>query len=452
MTITTIAQVSACLRGLLGPQAEQIARETGLVQRRSKLTGAKFVQALTFGWLAHPDATREQLAQSAADVDVAITAPGLYQRMSRAGATCLRRVLEAALQQVVRSEPLAIPLLQRFTGVEIQDSTVIALPAELADEWLGGSGPAALKVQTRWDYLHGTLHLDLRPGREHDLKTPLADDLEAGALRLTDLGYFQLERLKHDHERQIYWVSRVRLPTCFYLESRQLQALGLPDDPTRTWTVLDLVQAGDPLTRRPEGWDLRVTMGAQQRIPCRLLVQRVDPLVAAQRRQDLREDARRKAQPVSETQLALADWTILVTNLLLEQLSLREAFVLYRVRWQIELLFKLWKMHGKIDEWRSTKPEAILCEVYAKLLAMLIQHWVILVCGFAFANRSLVKAAQTVRDCAAQIAAELPDAKRCQRVLQRIARRLAAGCRMNPRAKHPNLYQRLLALQPPEAA
>jgi hypothetical protein len=48
-----------------------------------------------------------------------------------------------------------------------------------------------------------------------------------------------------------------------------------------------------------------------------------------------------------------------------------------RLRWQIERLFRLWKEHGHIDEWRSKKPWRILCEVYGKLAAMLIQQWLI---------------------------------------------------------------------------
>ena len=67
-----------------------------------------------------------------------------------------------------------------------------------------------------------------------------------------------------------------------------------------------------------------------------------------------------------------------MTNASTELLSLSEAMVLLRVRWQIELLFKLFKSHTQVDTWQSQKPWRILCEVYAKLVVVLIQHWLIL--------------------------------------------------------------------------
>ncbi len=49
-----------------------------------------------------------------------------------------------------------------------------------------------------------------------------------------------------------------------------------------------------------------------------------------------------------------------------------------RARWQVEKLFDLWKRHGLLEETRSRKPWRVLCEVYAKLLGLLVQHWIFL--------------------------------------------------------------------------
>jgi hypothetical protein len=43
----------------------------------------------------------------------------------------------------------------------------------------------------------------------------------------------------------------------------------------------------------------------------------------------------------------------------------------YRVRWQIELVFKLAKSDSALEKTHSQKKERVLCEMYAKLIALL---------------------------------------------------------------------------------
>jgi len=72
--------------------------------------------------------------------------------------------------------------------------------------------------------------------------------------------------------------------------------------------------------------------------------------------------------------------------------------LLYRARWQVELLFKLWKSHGSVDAWSSVHPHHILCEFYAKLLAMLVEHWVLLESCWDDPHRSWSLCADLLRD------------------------------------------------------
>ena len=65
--------------------------------------------------------------------------------------------------------------------------------------------------------------------------------------------------------------------------------------------------------------------------------------------------------------------------------------MLLRERWQMEILYKLWKQYARIDQWRTTNPWRVLCELYAKLIGLLLQHWLIILFAWHEEQRSLVK-------------------------------------------------------------
>ncbi len=438
--MSNIPQVAQAMSSVLTTAADKAAHQSGFQQRRSKLTGALFVQTLVLGWLKNAQASLEELTQTTAALGVGISPQGLDQRFTPAAAQCLEQVLEAGVSQLISADPVSLPVIQRFRGVYLQDSTTITLPDPLAQVWTGcgGNTPvghcAALKLQVRLDWNTGALSGPLlQDGRAQDRSSPLQrQSLPPGGMWIADLGYFSLALLGDLAQQGVYWLSRFRVGTVV------LDPAGHP------WDLADLLpsQVGVEVEQP-------IMLGAQQRLPCRLLAQRVPPKVAQERRRRLRAQAKRKGQGVSQARLALADWTLLVTNAPVELLTLPEALVLARIRWQIELLFKLWKSQGQIDQWRSGKPWRIMCEVYAKLLAMLIQHWILLVGCWAYPNRSLTKAAQTVRSYALLLTSALAGIIALSVVIEQIARCLALGCRMNRRKAQPNAYQLLLDLADP---
>jgi pentatricopeptide repeat protein len=189
--------------------------------------------------------------------------------------------------------------------------------------------------------------------------------------------------------------------------------------------------------------ELRVLVGAKERLPMRLLLLRVPTEVGDQRREDLLRDAQRRGHPISEQTLRLADWTILITDVPTKQLRFEEALVLLRERWQMELLYKLWKQEAQIDEWRTSNPWRVLCELYAKLIGALLQHWLIVLFAWQDPQRSLVKLAQVVRDTSWTIMDALARHRSVGAALQVIGRRMRSGCQMNKRKKHPNSAQLL---------
>jgi DDE family transposase len=435
---STIQNVARELQSVFSGAADLLARQTGFVQRQSKFSGSRFLQTLTFGWLHNPHATLEELAQTAGSVGVSISPQGVDQRFGPKAALFLERALHDAMLRAISAEPVAIPLLQRFAGVCLLDSTLLGLPAVFAGAW-PGSGlkaedePAGIKAQVRLNILDGALSGPfLHPACTADQKGALqAAPLPPGALRLADLGFFSLDNLAEMDRQGVYWLTRVQVAT------------GLVDATGRVWTLADFLrgQTGDQV-------DVPMALGIHHRLPCRVLAMRVPAAVVAKRRQRLRKRSRSRGKRSNfhPDRWALTEWNFYVTNIPVDKLSVQEAWVLARCRWQIELLFKLWKSEGHVDESRSGKPWRILCEVYAKLLGMVVEHWILLVSCWSHPNRSLLKASRTVRMYALSLAMVLSYEHLVCEILKNVRRCLLTGCRVNRRGRAPPTHQLLCDL------
>ena len=439
--MASIPQVARALQGLLTTTADRAAAASGFVKRVRKVTGATFVQALVLGWLGRPEASLGQLAQAAARCGLAISAQGLAQRFTAEAADCLKRVLDAALGVLVAAAaPAPTALLGRFNGVYVSDSTTVMLPDALAGVWAGCGGrvaantQAGLKVHARWELGSGRLELlPLTAARTSDQAADqAAPPLPGGALRLVDLGYITLARLAAFLAAGVAVVCRLPARPALF------------DGEGCRWAVGALLAA-----QRGETVDRPVLHGRHERVPLRLLARRLPPAAAEQRRRRTRQEAKRAGRTPGAARLALADWDAYITTLGPERLTLAEGLVLARVRWQVELLFKLWKQHGHLDAWRSANPWRILCEVYAKLVALLIQHWCLLLAAWADPRRSLVKAAQLVRAHAPLLALARGRPAALRAALAALAAALPHAGRVATRRHAPATAHRLLALDPP---
>ena len=85
----------------------------------------------------------------------------------------------------------------------------------------------------------------------------------------------------------------------------------------------------------------------------------------------------------------------------------------------------------------------MLCQLYAKLIGVMLQHWLMVLFAWHDPQRSLVKLAQVVRDTGWTLMEALAGHRSLRSALQLIARRMRSGCQMNKRKKHPNSAQLL---------
>lgn len=100
-----------------------------------------------------------------------------------------------------------------------------------------------------------------------------------------------------------------------------------------------------------------------------------------------------------------------------------------------------------IDEWSTKNHWRILCEFYAKMISMVIQHWLLLWGCWHDPHRSLVKASDIVRQSVRRIIDALhPNAekKQMEQALRAIKQEMRSGCRLDTRSAHPNTSQLLI--------
>lgn len=431
-----VERIPRALQAIFGTIADDAARNCGFIRRQRGFSGAEFVRALVFGWLARPRAAIDSLAET-----LGISGSGLQQRLTAAAAECLRLVLFEAVQMLMSSRNARIPLLARFTGVYVEDCSTVSLPAALAAQFPGcgngdgESGRAALRLFTSYELKAGTLrHLAVAGGRGSDavIARDHAPSLPRGALRIRDMGFFDRRLLAEDQAAGIFWISRV--PAGLTLRT--------DDGPSQPVHEFLAEQPAD--VRQLDQWLwIGGTDNGGQPLWCRFLAVRCPAEVAARRRQKAHETARRKGRTASRRQLALCDWTVLITNVPADVLTLEQAWELYCSRWQIELLFKRWKSLGGIQISTNLKPERVLCELYAKLLGMLVAHWFSLIRGGPLEGFSVTKAIQRIQDRASRLADALRHPDRLPELLREIQAALQRLPRQPRRKKSPSTRQRL---------
>jgi hypothetical protein len=417
--IDYLTRLAAVLQGLFTTTAETLGESTGFIRRRRRLTAAGFAQTLVFRWMAQPKATLESLTR-----DLGLSPQALQQRLGPRAQAFLHALLVEALQKALKVPAERLGLLNRFSAVVVEDTTVIALPASLADEFPGcgggtgaGEGAAALKILLRWDVRSGqVLALSIHAGRTSDQTLGAeAADLPEDALHLADQGFFNSERWRAFSPRQ-FWISRVPARTLVYWQG--------------AWQSLStLLDKGNG-----DCFDEAVLLVERAKLPCRLVARRCPEEVANRRRHKLREYTRsKKGREPSESQLQMCAWLVFATNTTAKQLGPRELWVVYRCRWQIELLFKRAKqLAGWGSSWGRSGAR-VLVELYAKVLGLVVLHWGTLLGGGPLNGVSLWKRMGAVQDFARSLQDRLADGLQAlTAALTRLAGHLA---RIRPQPK-----------------
>lgn len=350
------------IQGLLTTTSQKAGQSSGFVQRRSKMDGEQFIQTMVLGCAQKAHMSLSELAQVSTKLGVDISGPGLDQRIDPEAVKMLQEVLQQSLQQLTGGKRLDIRLLQRFSAVYLTDSTQMELPAGLAGEFPGSGGdasPAALKLQVMFEYLTSSFRgIEIGPGNQPDQKCRLhLLHSQPGALHLFDLGYFNQRHLSELDRAQAFFITRLDRCT----------ALFNPEQPELRLALLPLLR-----NCSEDRLEVHVQLGRQVHLSVRVLFQRMPPSMVEERRRKAIWRMKKKGHTPTQEYLELLEWNFFVTNVPADWLSFDQILLLYTLRWQIELVFKLWKSQAGLDTLGPWRKERLLAQMYARLIGLVL--------------------------------------------------------------------------------
>lgn len=255
-------------------------------------------------------------------------------------------------------------ILGRFNNVLIEDSSICSVSEKLSSFWkgTGGVGPnAAFKLHMIWNVTQNSVtSLNVTSSSVSDLTNgmDIIKYTQARDLVLRDLGYFHLAVFRKIDDVGAYWLSRFKSSVnVFTVDGRKIDDLG-------RYVEKQLLNSNVG--------DFEVRLGTVEQLKARLIVGRVPKRVYDERIRKLRRKYQKNSRTLSEKRKRLERFTFLITNMDSDKLSVVEAFALYKMRWQVELLFKAFKSKLHLNIIKSSSRNRVECFILAKLIAIVL--------------------------------------------------------------------------------
>lgn len=278
--------------------------------------------------------------------------------------SCFNKVLKTVNRGVVE-RTIDLP----FSKVQITDATSFRIPDNLStfyQGWEGQGGSAILKMHLNYNFLNGGVEdILLTDGVSNDNNYKLGKEevITPNALYMRDLGYFDLKQFRKIEEEGAYFLSRSKTNCTYYQKDEvgKFQKIDIADylPASAQDAVIEIEQ---------------IYVGSRKdKTKVRLILQAVPQRVALQRLERLKRQASKKQKTtISEQAKRMCYFNVFITNAPVDKLPANIVRVFYTIRWQIELLFKIWKSVFKIDKVKKMSIFRFECYIYSKLIAILL--------------------------------------------------------------------------------
>jgi len=357
-------QIQSCFKE---DMIEHLAKTSGFVRRNtSRLTGMNFLLMNVFDTTTCNERSLNDCCDWLEEhFDVHLTKQSLDERYNEGAVkfikTCFCHVF-AKLTESVSKSLVNVP----FTVVQLVDSTSFSLPSNLAEHYAGNGGdggPSFVKIHLNYNLLNGMVQdIFITDGKANDnlYKFGSGEQIQIGGLYIRDLGYYDVEYFYTLDEKGAYFLSRAKSNTVFYIKDDQgkFKRIELEEQLPESGGINQIE-------------NLFIGKG-KKKVKVRLILESVPQDVVEQRLKKMEAKAKRNKREVSDQSKKMAEFNVFITNANQKDLPTELVRIIYTLRWQIELIFKIWKSVFDLNKVKTMKIERFECYLYSKLIAILL--------------------------------------------------------------------------------
>lgn len=356
---------------------ENLGREVKFIERStSRLSAWMFLQLnVCYANSGKADSLNDLASVLSKHFGIKITKQSLDERFNTHAVSLMRKCFETVFERILSSNLSHNRFNCNFKRIILRDATSFQLPSYLAAYYEGNAGDttgSVIKLQHDFDLLSGKiLRLDFRSGKETDVNWLNQKGIEVWPddLHLMDLGYYKFEHLMRINAQGGFFISRYKVGTNLFIQNKEGAYIGFD------WSsVLSEVQ-GEHFEREV------YLMAGKEKLKVRLHLQKMPEEVAQKRLKKSQarlnnQSKKRKQYQISDFKKELVHYNIFITNAPVALLKVEQIYPFYRLRWQIELLFKIWKSLFEIDKIGKMSIARFECYLYGKLIAILLGGYV----------------------------------------------------------------------------
>lgn len=285
-----------------------------------------------------------------------VSKQAIFDRLDENFTKLCRELLDKSFSSKHKGEKL----LNRFSNVFIQDSSCVYLPATLYKFYQGNKSytgnHSVAKIQVIYNLMKNTFE-ELKLGsftrNDQAASIDILKYVRPGDLVVRDLGYFVISSLREILNRKAHFICPLRKDVKLFHNNNQPVNL-------------------KKLLANKKYLKQTILLGTEQRLPVTLVAVKLDDNATRYRQKCALHDRDRRKK-ITVEKLYLLGWDIFICSC--PELEPQAIQDIYRIRWQIEIIFKSWKSHLKLEQsipQRLEKPFIPEAIIYLTLLLTIL--------------------------------------------------------------------------------